>query len=152
MTVTLYEYAGGTDAMRRLAQAHYDRCVSDPLLVQVFGTTPRPEHVEHLAVWLGEVFGGPSGYTDRYGGHHALLSHHAGLGINEAQRVAFVEAFMAAADEAGLPADALFRSRLYEYVEWGTRIAHSVSQHPTVGPSDDPVPLWDWGPDGPPSK
>lgn len=151
MTVTLYEYAGGAEAMHRLAKAHYDHCLSDPLLKQVFGDQARPDHVEHLATWLSEVFGGPSGYTDRYGGHHALLEHHAGLGISEEQRAAFVDAFMVSADEAGLPADERFRKRLREYVEWGTHIAHAVSQHPTVGPSNQPVPSWDWGPDGPPS-
>jgi hemoglobin len=120
--------------------------------VQVFGTSPRPDHVEHLATWLGEVFGGPAGYTERNGGHHALLTHHAGLGITEEQRAAFVEAFMAAVDDAGLPTDPGFRQRVREYVEWGTHIAHAVSRHPTVGPSNDPVPRWDWGPDGPPAS
>src|SRR6185437_15588350 len=98
-TPTMYEYAGGADAMHRLADAQYRRCLADPLLQQVFGTQGQPEHVAHLAAWLGEVFGGPKVYTNELGGHGALLRHHANLSINEAQRQRFVEVFMAAADE-----------------------------------------------------
>ena len=85
-TPTMYEYAGGADAMHRLADAQYRRCLTDPLLQQVFGTEGKPEHVDHLAAWLGEVFGGPKVYTNELGGHGALLRHNGNLSINEAQR------------------------------------------------------------------
>ncbi|GAB3407334.1 group II truncated hemoglobin [Flindersiella endophytica] len=141
---TLFEYAGGAPAMRKLAGAHYRRCQTDPVLVEVFGTTPRPEHVQHLADWLGEVFGGPAVYTQQHGGHNALLQHHAGFHITEGQRQRFVEAFLEAADEAGWPADERFRTRVKEYVEWGSAIALDVSQSDEVPHSDQPVPGWDW--------
>ena len=54
---TIFEHVGGADALRRLADAQYRRCLADPALIQVFGTQGRPGHVEHLAAWLGEVFG-----------------------------------------------------------------------------------------------
>jgi hemoglobin len=141
---TLFEYAGGASAMFKLADAHYRRCLTDPVLAEVFGTTPRPEHVRHLADWLGEVFGGPAIYTKQHGGHNALLRHHAGFHITEPQRQRFVEAFLAAADEAGWPKDEPFRTRIKEYVEWGTAIALDVSQSDEVPHSDQPVPRWDW--------
>lgn len=149
-TPTMYEYAGGADAMHRLADAQYRRCLADPLLQQVFGTEGRPEHVDHLAAWLGEVFGGPKVYTNELGGHGALLRHHANLSINEAQRERFVEAFMAAADEVGLPADGIFRERLRDYLEWGSQIAREVSQPGADLTTSDPVPVWDWGNGGAP--
>ena len=148
---TLYEYAGGAGAMRRLADAHYRRCLTDPLLVEVFGTEGRPDHVEHLADWLTEVLGGPRRYTERHGGHEALLRHHAGLAIDEPHRARFVDAFMAAADDAGLPDHAVFRTRLREYLEWGSAIAVDVSQPGADTSSDQPVPVWDWGAAGPPA-
>lgn len=142
--MTIFEYAGGRDAMHRVAAAHYRRCRTDPILAQVFGGRDRPEHVDHLADWLSEVFGGPAYYTERHGGHGALLRHHAGLAITEAQRQRFVEAFMEAVDEAGLPEDPRLRERLRAYAEWGTRIALDVSQPGANTDSSDPVPRWNW--------
>ncbi|MBX5440080.1 MAG: oxidoreductase [Solirubrobacteraceae bacterium] len=143
-TQSLYAYAGGEDAMRRLAAAHYRRCLTDPVLSEVFGTVGHPGHVERLADWMGEVLGGPKRHTERHGGHAALLAAHAGRAITEAQRVRFVEAFEAAADEAALPAEPRFRAALRAYVEWGTAIARDVSQPGADTSSDEPVPLWTW--------
>lgn len=147
---TLYEYAGGRDAIWRLADVQYGRCLTDPVLIEVFGTEGRPEHVEHLADWLTEVFGGEHLHTERRGGHAALLAHHANLRIQEHQRRRFVEVFMEAADEVGLPADERFRRRLLDYLQWGSKIAEDVSQPGADTTTDQPVPVWDWGPEGPP--
>src|SRR5262245_24756366 len=125
---TIFQHVGGEQALHRLATAQYRRCLTDPVLIQVFGTEGRPGHVEHLAAWLGEVFGGPDIYTRELGGHAALLRHHANLGITEEQRQHFVRAFLEAADEAELPNDERFRRRFREYIEWGTRIAMGVSR------------------------
>ena len=147
---TMFEYAGGDRALRALAETHYGRCLTDPVLSQVFGTDARPEHVAHLADWLGEVLGGPDRYTQLHGGHHALLLHHAGRGITEEQRQRFVEVFLESADAVGLPAHPVFRTRLREYLEWGTAIARDVSHEPTVPDTREPVPIWGWGAAGPP--
>ena len=149
-TTTLYEYAGGRDAILRAADAHYRRCLTDPVLVEVFGTHGSASHVERLADWLTEVLGGPKLYTERHGGHEGLLRRHANRAITEPQRARFVTAFLEAADEAGLPDEPRFRRRLLDYLEWGTAIALDVSQPGADVTSDDPVPVWDWGPDGPP--
>lgn len=141
---TLYEYAGGASAMHAVADAHYRRCVTDPVLSELFGTRGNPGHVEHLADWMSEVFGGPAAYTERHGGHNALLRHHAGFHITEAQRTRFVEAFLEAADEVGLPDDERFRGRLREYLEWGTGIAKQISQLDQAPHTDQPVPRWEW--------
>jgi hemoglobin len=147
---TIYEYLGGQETLQRLAEAQYRRCLTDPVLTEVFGTEGRPGHVEHLAAWLGEVFGGPSAYTEQLGGHGALLRHHGNLGITEPQRQRFVEVFLEAADEVGLPRTPEFRRRFTEYLEWGSAIARSVSQPGADLSTDQPVPRWDWGPAGPP--
>ena len=141
---TIFEHVGGRDALQRLAAAQYRRCLTDPVLVQVFGTKGRPGHAEHLAAWLGEVFGGPDTYTRELGGHAALLRHHADRAITEEQRQHFVQAFMEAADEADLPSDARFRRRFREYIEWGSQIALAVSQPGADVTSHEPVPRWDW--------
>src|SRR5919199_1481020 len=103
--VTLYEFAGGREALRALADAQYRRCLTDPILTEIFGSRGRPDHVDHLADWLTEVLGGPKLYTEQHGGHGALLRHHANLEIDERPRIRFVEAFLAAAAEGGPPDD-----------------------------------------------
>jgi len=144
MELTLFDHMGGAEALHRLADAQYRRCLTDPVLTPVFGTRGRPGHVDHLAAWLGEVFGGPDVYTRELGGHGALLRHHANLSITEEQRRRFVEVFMEAADEVGLPADERFRRRFREYLEWGSGIAKAVSQPGADVSSKEPVPRWGW--------
>lgn len=147
---TLFAYAGGRQAILRLADAHYRRCLTDPVLREVFGTTARPNHTKHLADWLTEVFGGERLYTQLHDGHGTLLAHHANLQIQEHQRARFVEVFLEAADEVGLPSDERFRARLLDYLQWGSQIAREVSQPGADITTDQPVPVWDWGPQGPP--
>jgi hemoglobin len=141
---TIFEHMGGAAALRRLAEAQYRRCLTDPVLIRVFGTEGRPGHVEHLAAWLGEVFGGPDSYTRELGGHGALLRHHASLSITEAERRRFVEIFLEAADEAELPNDERFRRRFREYIEWGSRIAMDISQPRADITTRESVPRWGW--------
>lgn len=141
---TIYDFMGGQEALLRLADAQYRRCLQDPVLTHYFGTTAHPDHVAHLAAWLGEVFGGPTTYTDELGGHNALLRHHANLDIAEDARRRFVEVFIEAADEVGLPDDAEFRRRLVEYLEWGTSIAVEVSKPGADVTTSEPVPQWGW--------
>ena len=56
MTATLYEWAGGAEALDRLTQAFYRRVHDDPILSPVFAGMS-PDHPHHVALWLGEVFG-----------------------------------------------------------------------------------------------
>src|ERR1700754_1831087 len=100
---TLYEWCGGSPALHRLTDVFYDRVLADPVLEPVFRHMG-PDHRDHVARWLGEVFGGPTDYTDELGGYPAMLRHHIGLGITEEQRVRWATLIASSADEAGGPA------------------------------------------------
>jgi hemoglobin len=150
--LTMFEYAGGAPAIHALAATHYGRCVTDAVLAEVFGDESHPQHVVRLGDWLGEVLGGPDTYTRSHGGHNALLRQHAGRQITEEQRRRFIEIFFESADAVGLPDHPVFRQRLRQYVEWGTAIAKDVSQQDEVGHTDEPVPVWGWGPAGAPAQ
>ena len=141
---TIYQHLGGAPAIHRWADTQYRRCRTDPVLTEVFGTEARPGHVEHLTAWLSEVLGGPDEYTRNLGGHGALLRNHANLSITEPQRERFVEVFMEAADEVGLPDDERVRRRLLEYLTWGSKIAVAVSQPGADVTTHQPVPRWGW--------
>ncbi|ATY13176.1 antibiotic biosynthesis monooxygenase [Amycolatopsis sp. AA4] len=141
---TLYEWAGGAAALTRLTEAFYAKVPEDDLLAEVFAGMS-PEHPAHVAVWLGEVFGGPAAYTGQHGGHAHMIARHAGRAITEPQRRRWVSLLLATADEVGLPADPEFRAALAGYLEWGSRLA-VVFSAPDAGPAaDQPVPCWGWG-------
>ena len=143
-TPTLYEWAGGHEALRRLTEVFYDQVLEDPILAPVFAHMSE-NHREHVAIWLGEVFRGHSRYTDELGGYPAMLSHHLGLGLTEEQRSRWAALIARSADPAGLPDDPEFRSAFVAYVEWGTRIALANSQPGADPVPEAPVPLWGWG-------
>src|SRR4051812_50151107 len=75
MTPTLYEWAGGAVALDRLTECFYRRVHDDPILAPVFAGMS-PEHPHHVALWLGEGFGGPPVYTEEHGGEPPTLSQH----------------------------------------------------------------------------
>src|SRR5579859_4198921 len=98
---SLYEAAGGGDALARLTETFYARVGQDEILAPVFAGMG-PDHPRQVAVWLGEVFGGPTDYSERRGGHRHMVGRHLGRALNEAQRARWVELLAETADEIGM--------------------------------------------------
>jgi hemoglobin len=142
---TLYDWAGGTPAFRRLIDAFYDRVESDDLLSPLFPGGVGETHRDHVVAWWCEVFGGPARYTDEIGGYEHMLGKHRGLDITPEQRFRFASLMSLAADDAQLPDDPEFRSAFVAYVEWGTRLALHNSQAAAEVVEHTPVPRWGWG-------
>jgi hemoglobin len=142
-TPTLYEWAGGHAALAKLLTIFYGHVLEDPLLEPVFRSMDA-RHAEHVATWLGEVFGGPAAYSGGRGGHARMIGRHLGRGITERQRRRWVELLLDAADEAGLPGDPEFRAAFAGYVEWGSRLAVVFSAPGARPDPHEPVPRWDW--------
>jgi hemoglobin len=148
LTETLYEHVGGDEGLHRLEQIFYDKVLADPLLVPLFGEG-QPHHVEHLTWFTAETFGGPDRFTNRLGFDH-LIDVHRGLGITDEQRKRFVELYLEAASEAGLPDDRPFLDALREHGEFGAKVAQQNSRARTdaeLYPLHE-VPKWEWDPDG----
>ena len=142
---TLYDWAGGHEAIGRLIHAFYDRVEADDLLSSFFTGGVSAEHREHVIAWWVEVFGGPAAYTSEFGGYHAMLTHHLSLGITAEQRFRFASLMSLAADDAHLPDDPEFRAALVGYLEWGTRLAMGNSRPGADVIQQAPVPRWGWG-------
>ena len=142
---TLYEWAGGTAAFRRLIDSFYDRVEKDDLLARMFPGGVTEAHRVHVTLWWVEVFGGPAAYTGEHGGYQNMLAHHRGLNITTDQRFRFAELMSHAADDAELPSDPEFRAAFVGYVEWGTRLAFANSQPDAEVVENAPVPRWGWG-------
>ncbi|WP_329046449.1 group II truncated hemoglobin [Amycolatopsis sp. NBC_01488] len=145
MRPTLYEFAGGDPAFLALAAAHHERCLADPELNHPFSHPGQhPQHVERLARYWAEVMGGPPRFSEDCSDHSAMLRMHAGNGDMSDLGRRFVECFVRAADDAGLPADPEFRAALRSYMEWAVA---EVLEYP--GPADDvpaglAMPHWSW--------
>ena len=119
MRASLYEFAGGGAAFLALAAAHHARCLADPELNHPFSHADLdPEHVTRLAAYWAEVLGGPPRYSQQYADQSFLVRLHSGNGEMGDLGRRFVDCFLAAADDAGLPQDAEFRAALRAYMEW----------------------------------
>jgi hemoglobin len=141
---SLYEFAGGEQALHRLEEAFYSSVLNDPLLQPLFGAG-KPEHVEHLTAFTAESFGGPDRFTRELGFAY-LIDVHRGLQITEAQRERFVRLYMDALDASDLPENAAFRGAIKEHVEFGSRVATQNSNAETddqLHPLRE-VPRWTW--------
>jgi hemoglobin len=146
---SLYEWAGGAEAFEKLFTVFYAHVAEDPVLAPVFAGM-NPNHPKHVAAWLGEVFGGPTVYSARHGGHAHMISRHLGKALTETHRRRWVNLLIDTADEVGLPADAEFRSAFVGYLEWGTRMALMFSQPGVeatapINAASEPMPSWGWG-------
>lgn len=141
---SIYEFAGGDEAFLALAAAHHERCLADPVLSHPFSHPGDPNHVQHLAAYWAEVFGGPRRYSSSLGGQSFALGLHASTDAEHDLGRRFVECFVGAADDAGLPADARFREALRDYMEWAVSQVMAVSPQGSKVPESLPMPLWTW--------
>ena len=147
---SIYQAAGGERAFLALAAAHHQRCLEDPVLNHPFSHPDiDPRHVEKLAEYWGEVFGGPSTYSSSYGGQSAMLTLHANAGgdVDEDLGDRFLACFIQAIDDAGLPDDPELRAALRAYMRWATDEVMSYAPEGSVVTPDLPMPRWSW--DGP---
>jgi hemoglobin len=141
---TLYEWIGGKAAIERLLTTFYARVPDDPILAPVFAGMD-PNHAQHVAAFIGEVFGGPKVYSAKHGGHPHMISRHVGRALTETDRKRWIALLLECADEIGVPSDPEFRSALVGYLEWGTRLAVINSAPGADVNAEAPMPAWGWG-------
>ena len=149
---TVFEWAGGFPAMRRLTRVFYERYIPEDDLLSPLAGTLDPQHADRAAMWYAEVFGGPRRYSDQYGAAPPAGSIGGGAAhepFSEPQRERWVELMERAADFATLPPDPEFRSTLSAFFDWTSRV--SAESRPGAEPiCQRPVPSWGWGPAGAP--
>jgi hemoglobin len=141
---TLLAHAGGVEAIHHLETIFYRKVLGDRVLKPLF-RDGRPHHVDHLTAFTAESFGGDDRFTRELGFDH-LIAVHRHLEITEEQRRRFVDLYLAALDEAGLPTDDRFRSAVRAHVEFGSQVAMQNS-HATTDEALHPlraVPRWTW--------
>jgi hemoglobin len=147
VVTTLYEHAGGEEGLHRLEELFYAKVLADPLLHPLFGAG-QPDHVEHLTWFTAESFGGPDRFSRELGFAH-LINVHRGLHISEEQLARFVELYLLALDESGLPVDEPFRHAVREHIEFGSQVAFqnsNATSEQDLHPLRE-VPRWTWSGD-----
>ena len=144
MTESLYEHAGGDDALHRLEELFYTKALADPVL-KTLSTRRLPTHVDHLTWFTAESFGGPDRFTSNLG-FQQIIDVHRHLKITDEQRDRFVALYLEALNEAGLPADEPFRKAVREHVEFGAHVAQQNSWAETDADLHPirTVPHWEW--------
>lgn len=139
-----YDAMGGGEAVLALAEAWHRRCLDDPAVAHAFHAGTHPRHTERLAAYWAEQLGGPTAYTDAMGDHSGVVRMHSGNGPHEQMDGRAVAAFVAALDDAGIPADERLRQTLVAWFVWGTALLNHHWASPEEVPDGLPLPRWDW--------
>ena len=73
-----------------------------------------------------------------------MLEIHAGVEAEDDLGARFVDCFVKAADDAGLPDDPAFRAALRSYMQWAVSEVMSYSPKGSSVSPGLPVPQWSW--------
>lgn len=141
---SLYDWIGGIETLEALTASFYDGVRDDALIGPIFANM-KSDHPAHVAAFLAEVMGGPTLYSDRYGGHPAMIRHHLNRHLSERQRRRWIALLLDTYEEMDAPHDPEFSSALVSYLEWGSRLAVINSQPEAQVIEDVPMPKWGWG-------
>jgi hemoglobin len=144
---SVYEAAGGSEGMVRLAEAWHRRVMADDVVGHAFSTGFHPQHTERLAAYWAEALGGPTAYTDSCGDETSVVRMHSGNGEHEEMDQRAIACFDEALDDVGITAEPL-RQVLHDYFAWATTT--SMARYPDSAddvPDGLALPHWSW--DGP---
>jgi hemoglobin len=122
---TIYDHAGGDEALHRLEELFYEKVLEDPVLSKLF-TERKATHVDHLTWFTAESFGGPDRFSRKLGFQY-IIDVHRHLEITDEQRERFVALYLDALDDAGMPNDEAFREAVRSHVEFGSHVAQQNS-------------------------
>ncbi|MCU1501575.1 MAG: oxidoreductase [Ilumatobacteraceae bacterium] len=142
---SVYDAAGGTDGLLRLAEAWHRRVMADEIVSHAFRHGFHPQHTERLAAYWSEALGGPNTFTERYGDETTVVRAHSGNGgpHDEMDQRAIV-CFDLAMDDVGLSADGELRRVLHDYFAWATTTMSQYQDSADDVPDDLPLPRWSW--------
>ena len=142
---TVYEAAGGTDGLLRLARAWHARVMADEVVSHAFSYGYEPDHAERLAAYWAQALGGPAAYTDAYGDETSVVRIHSGNGPHEEMDRRAIACFDLALADAGLGGDDRLRQVLHDYFAWATSTTMARYHHSAADVPDGlPIPLWSW--------
>ena len=143
---SIFDAAGGLAGLRRLAAAWHERVMADEVVSHAFSHGFHPEHTERLAAYWAEALGGPSTYSDDYGGDETtVVRMHSGNGEHAEMDRRAIACFDLALADAGLATDDRLRRALYDYFAWATTTT-MARYHRSADdvPQGLGIPRWSW--------
>jgi hemoglobin len=142
---TVFEAAGGTEGLLKLADAWHARVLADEVVSHAFSHGYHPEHTERLAAYWAEALGGPTIYSERYGDETSVVRIHSGNGPHEDMDRRAIACFDQALADAELDGDKRLRDVLHDYFSWATTTTMS-SYHWSADDVPDglSIPHWSW--------
>jgi hemoglobin len=142
---SVYEAAGGAEALRRLAEAWHSRVLADEVVGHAFSHGYHPEHTDRLAAYWAEALGGPVTYSERYGDETLVVRMHSGNGPHQEMDRRAISCFDEALVDAGLAADDRLRRVLHDYFAWATTTSMTqVEDSADDVPDGLSIPQWSW--------
>ncbi|MGA8113963.1 MAG: group II truncated hemoglobin [Actinocatenispora sp.] len=141
---SVYEAAGGTPGMLRLAEAWHHQVMADEVVSHAFSHGFHPQHGERLAAYWAEALGGPSTYSQNYGTETSVVRLHSGNGPHEEMDRRAIACFDQALTDVGCTEDPL-RQVLHDYFAWATTTT-MASYHGSADEVPDglTIPRWSW--------
>ena len=122
MSETLYERVGGEAFFVDLVDAFYAAVEGDPVLRPMY-PADLAESRAHLALFLGQYWGGPDAYN-QVRGHPRLRARHAPFVIGAAEAEAWMRHMTAAVDSLGMAPDD--RAELLDYLSMAARSLQNI--------------------------
>ncbi|MGH8319221.1 MAG: group II truncated hemoglobin [Steroidobacteraceae bacterium] len=142
---TVFEAAGGTEGLRRLARAWHSRVMADDVVSHAFSHGFHSQHVERLAAYWAEALGGPSTYSESYGDGTTVVRMHSGNGEHDEMDRRAVACFDQALVDVGLARDTVLRQVLHDYFSWATTTTMArYHQSADDVPRGLGIPHWSW--------
>jgi len=142
---TVFEAAGGSDGLHRLAAAWHRWVMADEVVGHAFSHGFNPQHVERLAAYWGEALGGPSTYSGSYGDETSVVRIHSGNGEHEEMNRRAIDCFDQALADAGLAGDPELRRVLHDYFAWATTTTmYRYHRSADDVPDGLGIPRWSW--------
>jgi len=141
---TLFEAAGGTEGVLRLAGAWHERVLADEIVSHAFRHGFHPQHTERLAAYWAEAWGGPPTYSEQYGSESSVVRLHSGNGPHEEMNHRAIACFDQAMEDVGIT-DAGLRRVLHDYFAWATNTTMSMYHEDAADVPDGlRIPRWSW--------
>lgn len=142
---TVFEVAGGSEGMMRIAEAWHRRVMADGVVAHAFNHGFKNDHVERLAAYLGEALGGPFVYTETYGTESDVVRIHSGNGEHADMDNRAIRCFDEALTDLGFDSNESLRLTLHDYFAWATRTTMSrYHGSPDDVPDDLRLRHWSW--------
>src|SRR5260370_30280204 len=127
---SVYEAAGGSEGLLRLAGAWHSRVMADEIVSHAFSHGFHPQHSERLAAYWAEALGGPTTYSGTYGVETSVVRIHSGNGPHEEMDRRAIAWFDQAVEDGGLNAAEPLRQGLHGYLSWAPTTRDPASAPP----------------------